>query len=81
MMRSNEKAYKRYQSKKWRAFRESFLKENPNAKQVEIAAHIGKSERTVKRLTPILIKRGLLEREKGKRNGKWIVNADITKFI
>ena len=59
----------------------SFLKENPNAKQVEIAAHIGKSERTVKRLTPILIKRGLLEREKGKRNGKWIVNADITKFI
>ena len=34
-MRSNEKAYKRYQSKKWRAFRESFLKENPLCKNFE----------------------------------------------
>ncbi|MCZ9839079.1 HNH endonuclease signature motif containing protein [Brachyspira hyodysenteriae] len=31
-MRSDEKAYKRYKSKKWRAFRESFLKENPICK-------------------------------------------------
>ena len=31
-MRSNEKAYKRYKSKKWRALRESFLKENPLCK-------------------------------------------------
>ena len=31
-MRSNEKAYKRYQSKKWRALRESFLNKNPLCK-------------------------------------------------
>lgn len=40
-----------------------FVKENPNATQIEIAKHIGKSERTVKRMTPALIERGLLERE------------------
>jgi DNA-binding MarR family transcriptional regulator len=50
-----------------------FVKENPDATQIEIAKHIGKSERTVKRMTPALIERGLLERENGKRNGKWIV--------
>ena len=32
MMRSNEKAYKRYKSKKWRALRESFLNKNPLCK-------------------------------------------------
>ncbi|HIZ00840.1 MAG TPA: winged helix-turn-helix domain-containing protein, partial [Candidatus Bacteroides merdipullorum] len=51
-----------------------FLKDNPTATQIEIAAHIGKSPRTVKRMTPSLIERGLLERENGKRNGKWVVN-------
>ena len=50
-----------------------FLKDNPNATQTEIAVHIGKSPRTVKRMTPSLIERGLLERENGKRNGKWVV--------
>ena len=50
-----------------------FLKDNPNATQVEIAGLIGKSLRTVKRMTPSLIERGLLERENGKRNGKWVV--------
>ena len=50
-----------------------FLKDNPNATQTEIAVHIGKSLRTVKRMTPSLIERGLLERENGKRNGKWVV--------
>lgn len=50
-----------------------FLKDNPEATQTEIAAHIGKSPRTVKRMTPSLIERGLLERENGKRNGKWVV--------
>ena len=42
-----------------------------------IAKHIGKSERTVKRMTPALIERGLLERENGKRNGKWLVKCEI----
>ena len=50
-----------------------FLKDNPDATQAEIAAHIGKSLRTVKRMTPALAERGLLERENGKRNGKWVV--------
>ena len=54
-----------------------FVKENPDATQIEIAKHIGKSERTVKRMTPALIERGLLERENGKRNGKWIVKCEI----
>ena len=54
-----------------------FVRENPDATQIEIAEHIGKSERTVKRMTPALIKRGLLERENGKRNGKWVVKCEI----
>ena len=54
-----------------------FVKENPDATQIEIAKHIGKSERTVKRMTPALIGRGLLERENGKRNGKWVVKCEI----
>ena len=57
-----------------------FLKDNPNATQTEIAVHIGKSLRTVKRMTPSLIERGLLERENGKRNGKWVVkNIDLNR--
>ena len=54
-----------------------FIKDNPNATQTEIAKHIGKSERTVKRITPALIERGLLDRENGKRNGKWVVKCKI----
>ena len=54
-----------------------YLKENPDAKQTDIAKHIGKSERTIKRITPSLIERGLLERENGKRNGRWVVKCDI----
>ncbi|MBR5781842.1 MAG: winged helix-turn-helix domain-containing protein [Bacteroidales bacterium] len=54
-----------------------YVKDNPAATQIEIAKHIGKSERTVKRMTPILIERGLLERENGKRNGKWVVKCEI----
>lgn len=50
-----------------------FLRDHPEATQNEIAIHIGKSLRTVKRMTPSLIERGLLERENGKRNGKWVV--------
>ena len=54
-----------------------FLKENPDGKQTDIAKHIGKSERTIKRITPSLIERGLLERENGKHNGRWVVKCDI----
>lgn len=50
-----------------------YLQSNPEAKQEDIAKHIGKSLSTVKRIIPSLIERGLLQRENGKRNGKWIV--------
>lgn len=52
-----------------------FLQTNPNARQEEIARHIGKSLSTVKRITPSLIGRGLLARENGKRNGCWVVKS------
>ena len=54
-----------------------FLQTNPTATQVEIAKAIGKSERTVKRMTPTLISKGMLERENGKRNGRWIVKIKL----
>ena len=54
-----------------------FLKENPNTKQTDIAKHIGKSEHTIKRITPSLIELGLRERENSKRNGRWMVKYNI----
>ncbi|MCL2246627.1 MAG: Fic family protein [Lentimicrobiaceae bacterium] len=54
-----------------------FLKDNPKATQTEIAAHIKKSERTVKTITINLQQKKLLERQKGKRNGYWIVKENI----
>jgi DNA-binding MarR family transcriptional regulator len=50
-----------------------FLKNNPKATQKEIAAHIRKSERTVKTITTNLQQKQLLERRDGKRNGYWAV--------
>ena len=40
--------------------------------QEQIAKHIGKSSRTVKRITASLYAKGYLKRENGKRNGVWI---------
>lgn len=48
-----------------------YLKENPTATQKEIAVHIGKSERTVKRMTVDLSSRGVIERKGGRRSGYW----------
>jgi fido (protein-threonine AMPylation protein) len=50
-----------------------FLNDNPKATQKEIAAHIRKSERTVKTITSNLQNKNLLERVNGKRNGYWKV--------
>jgi predicted transcriptional regulator len=50
-----------------------FLKNNSNATQKDIAAHIRKSERTVKTITSNLQQKNLLERRNGKRNGYWAV--------
>lgn len=48
-----------------------FVKTNPKATQEQIAEHIGKSTRTVKRITASLYEKGYLKRENGKRNGNW----------
>lgn len=44
---------------------------NKKATQKEIAEKIGKSERTVKRLTSSLQEKGILARRNGKRDGYW----------
>ncbi|MEG2556345.1 MAG: Fic family protein [Odoribacter sp.] len=56
----------------------NFLREQPKATQKEIAAHIGKSERTIKTITVNLTGKGIIERKNGKRNGFWeIKNNDL----
>lgn len=44
---------------------------NPTATQKQMAAEIGKSERTVKSITVTLQEKGLLQRVGGKRDGRW----------
>jgi fido (protein-threonine AMPylation protein) len=53
-----------------------FIKDNPSATQKEIAAHIHKSERTVKTITINLQQKNLLVRKNGKRNGYWKIIAN-----
>ncbi len=53
----------------------NFLREQPKATQKEIAAHIGKSERTVKTITVNLTQKGIIERKNGRRNGFWEVKG------
>lgn len=58
----------------------NFLQEQPKATQKEIAAHIGKSERTVKTITVNLAQKGIIERKNGKRNGFWEIKTnDLTR--
>ena len=47
------------------------MHENPSATQKEIAAAIGKSERTVKSITVSLQEKLIVKRVNGKRNGYW----------
>ena len=54
----------------------NFLQERPKATQKEIAAHIGKSERTVKTITINLTEKGIIERKNGKRNGFWEIKKN-----
>ena len=49
------------------------LMADPKATQEALTSRIGKSVRTVKRLTVSLSEKGLLKRENGKRNGFWKV--------
>lgn len=48
------------------------IQQNPSVTQKQIAAEIGKSERTVKSLTVALVDKGIIERVNGKRNGHWV---------
>ena len=48
----------------------------PAATQKQIAALIGKSERTVKTITVNLTQKGILLRRNGKRNGYWEITQD-----
>lgn len=50
---------------------------NPKMTQKELADQMDRSERTIKSRTVDLQERGLLARENGKRNGQWIVLADL----
>lgn len=54
-----------------------YLQDKPGATQKEIAAHIGKSERTIKRITSNLSERGIMERKNGRRNGFWEIKTTI----
>lgn len=54
----------------------NLLREQPKATQKEIAAHIGKSERTIKTITVNLSEKGIIERKNGKRNGFWEIKIN-----
>ena len=49
------------------------LQKNPKMRQTEVAAKIGKSDRTVKRITDSLKEKEVLARRGGKRDGWWEV--------
>ena len=55
------------------------LQQTPSATQKQIAAVIGKSERTVKTLTVNLTNKGIISRRNGKRNGYWEIKGQILK--
>ena len=52
------------------------VQKNPTVTQKEIAAEIGKSERTVKTITVNLQEKGILQRINGKRNGRWEITDE-----
>ena len=52
------------------------VQSNPTATQKQMAAEIGKSERTVKSITVTLQGKGLLQRVGGKRDGRWEIIDD-----
>ena len=53
------------------------FKKNPKMKQTEVAAQIGKSDRTVKRITDSLKEKNAIARRNGKRDGWWEVLVPI----
>lgn len=53
------------------------LSSDSKVTQKKIAELTGLSERTIKRRTVEMQKKGLIDRENGKRNGRWIVKAEL----
>ena len=51
---------------------------NPSITQKDLAAAIGKSERTIKTRTVALQEKGYLRRANGKRSGHWEVLVDLS---
>lgn len=47
------------------------VQQNPCTTQKQIAEQIGKSERTIKTLTVNMVRKGIIVRKNGKRNGYW----------
>jgi predicted HTH transcriptional regulator len=54
------------------------IETNPKMTQKEMAATIGKSERTVKSITSALVGKGILIRRNGRRNGWWEIHKEIS---
>ena len=52
------------------------MQQNPSVTQKQIAALIGKSERTVKTLTIHMTEKGIIIRRNGKRNGYWEILSE-----
>ena len=52
------------------------VQKKPSVTQKEIAAEIGKSERTVKSITIALQEKNIIQRINGKRNGYWSIIED-----
>lgn len=50
------------------------IETNPRMTQKEMAATIGKSERTVKSITSALVEKGIIIRKNGRRNGWWEIS-------
>jgi predicted HTH transcriptional regulator len=53
------------------------IETNPMMTQNEMAAIIGKSERTVKSINSALVEKGILTRRNGRRNGWWEIKKEI----
>lgn len=51
------------------------IEDNPKITQKDIATAIGKSERTVKKITSCLVEKGILIRVNGRRNGWWQIKC------
>ena len=58
-----------------------YLKENPNATQSDIVPAVGRSLRSVKSDIAALKRKGFLEREGARKNGRWIVKTAPTKDV